>query len=122
MRTHIRILGWLHLVLGAMDLFLALLIFGVFAGIGVLVGMGGEPVGFLVTGLIGTLLGGLMGLTAVPNFLAGWGLLQHRNWARWLALLLGALNVFKFPWGTAVGVYTFVVLLDDESKAVFGAL
>lgn len=119
MRTHIRVLGWLHLILGAIDLFLALAFFGLFAGIGVLAGMGGEPVSFLASGLIGTVLAGIIALTALPNFLAGWGLLSYRNWARWLAIILGALNVFKFPWGTAVGIYTFVVLLDDESKAIF---
>lgn len=122
MRTHIRVLGWLHLVLGAIDLLLALGIFGLFAGIGVLAGMGGEPVGFLVTGIMGTIIGSIMALTAIPNFLAGWGLLNYQNWARWLALILGALNFFKFPWGTAACVYTFVVLLDDESKAAFGAV
>lgn len=121
MRTHIRVLGWLHLVLGVVDLLLALAVFGLFAGIGLLAGAGGEPAGFIVGGALATVIGGIMALTAVPNFLAGWGLLNHRNWARWLALILGALNVFKFPWGTAVGVYTFVILLDDESKVIFGA-
>jgi hypothetical protein len=121
MQTHIRILGWLHLVLGIIDLFLALAIFGVFAGIGLLAGLGGEPVALVLGGAVGTVVAGIMALTAVPNFLAGWGLLSHRNWARWLALILGTLNLLKFPWGTAVGVYTYVVLLDDESKRTFGA-
>lgn len=121
MRTHIRILGWLHLALGVIDLVLALAVFGLFAGIGLLAGAGGEPAGFIVGGALATVVGGIMALTAIPNFAAGWGLLGHRNWARWLALILGALNLFKFPWGTAVGVYTLVILLDDESKVIFGA-
>jgi len=121
MRSHIPVLGWLHLILGALDLLLALMIFGLFAGIGALASLGGEPASLLVTGAMGTVLGGIMVLTAIPNFLAGWGLLQRQNWARWLALILGVLNLFKFPWGTAIGVYTFVVLLDDETKAAFGA-
>lgn len=122
MRTHIRVLGWLHLALGAVDLVLALAVFGLFTGLGLLAGAGGEPVGFVIGGAVATVAAGLMALTAVPNFLAGWGLLNHRGWARWLALVLGALNVFKFPWGTAVGIYTFVVLLDDESKVIFDAV
>ena len=121
MRTHIRVLGWLHLVLGVLDLLLALAMFGLFAGIGLLAGMDGEPGGLVMGGILGTILAGIVTLTAIPNFLAGWGLLQYRNWARWLTLILAALNIFKFPWGTAVGIYTFVILLDDESKAIFGA-
>ena len=121
MHTHIRVLGWLHLALGLVDLLLALAAFGILAGVGALMGGANGPLGFLLGGVVASVVGGIMALTALPNFLAGWGLLEHRNWARWLALILGALNFFKFPWGTAVGVYTFVILLDDDSRAIFGA-
>lgn len=119
MRTHITILGWLQVALGLFDLLIALIAFGVLAGLGMLGGLSGEPISFIVGGVVGTVVGGFVALTALPNILAGVGLLAHRNWARVLALILGALNLLKFPYGTVLGVYTFWVLLNDRAKLVF---
>lgn len=121
MRTHVTILGWLQILMGILDLLLALLLFGVFAGIGALVGLGGDPSGVLVGGFLATLLGGIVALTALPNLLAGWGLLRHRGWGRILALVVAVVNGLKFPWGTAFAIYTLWVLLDDRTKALFDA-
>ena len=118
MTTHVKLLGWLQILLGVVDLILAVTIFGVFAGVGALLGItGGE--GAPLFGFLGTLLGGLMALTGVPNVLAGAGLLARAGWARVLALVLGVLNVFKVPWGTALALYTFWVLLSDEGRRLF---
>lgn len=119
MTTHVNILGWLQVLLGVLDLLLALAIFGVFAGVGALVGISGDGGGVLF-GVLGVVLGGLMALTGIPNVLAGFGLLARANWARILALILGVLNLLKFPWGTALAIYTFWVLLDDETRRMFG--
>lgn len=119
MRNHVRILGWLQILLGVLDLLMGLAIFGIFAGIGVVGGLSGELSVPLVSGAIGTVVASVIGLTAIPNLIAGFGLLGHRNWARILALVLGALNALKFPWGTALAVYTFWVLMDDRTRRLF---
>jgi len=119
MQTHVRVLGWLHLGLGALDLLLALGLFGLFAGMGALGALAGDFGAGLVAGGIGIAIGILVVLTGIPNLLAGIGLLGYARWARWLALVLGALNVFKFPYGTALAVYTFWVLLHDDTKRLF---
>ncbi|HSM37171.1 MAG TPA: hypothetical protein VK837_12285 [Longimicrobiales bacterium] len=121
MHTHVRILGWLHLGLGALDLLLAVGVFGLFAGVGALGVLSGDPGAGFAAGGLGLAVGLLVALTAVPNLLAGAGLLARASWARWLALVLGALNAFKFPYGTALAVYTFWVLMNDETKPLFGA-
>lgn len=121
MRTHVAILGWLQILMGILDLLLGLVLFGVIAGIGALSILGGDPSGVVVGGVVGTILGGLVALTAVPNLLAGWALLRHHNWGRILALFLAVLNGLKFPWGTAFAIYTLWVLLDDGTKALFDA-
>ena len=64
-------------------------------------------------------------VTAIESFvllIAGVGLLKYRNWARILAIILGGfkvLNITAFPISTAVGIYTLVVLLSDESSTLF---
>lgn len=119
MSTHVRVLAWLHIALGALDLLVALGVFVLFAGLGAFGALFGDPGAALASGGIAVVIGFVVALTAVPNLLAGMGLLAHANWGRWLAILLGAVNVFKFPYGTALAVYTFWVLLNDQTRPLF---
>lgn len=119
MRSHVDILGWLHVALGVLDLLMAMVLFGLFAGVGVIAALSGEPGATLIGPVLGTVVGGLVAITAIPNFLAGFGLLAWKGWARILALLLALLNGLKFPWGTAFAVYTWWVLMDEEVQGGF---
>ena len=104
MRNHIRILGWLHIAMGVIDLLFGLAMVGLFSGIGVL---SGDPTAFGMMSLMGGFVGTLALIVAVPNFIVGVGLL--RDWGGWVlvfAVVLALLNLTKVPWGTAVGLYT----------------
>ena len=57
----------------------------------------------------------------IVDIVAGWGLLQHKSWARILAIILGIINLVFFPIGTALGIYTLWVMFNDEAKALFEA-
>ncbi len=105
MRKHVRILGWLQLILGILDLLMGLAAFGMLSGIGVL---SGDITAFGALSLLGGFVGVFMLIMALPNLLVGIGLL--RNWGGWvivLAVILGIFNLAKFPWGTAIALYTF---------------
>ena len=119
MRTHVTVLGWLQILLGILDLLLAAAVFGLFTAFGLLAGAGGAEVLPWLGPAIGTFVGFVVGLTGLPNLLAGIGLLAGKGWARILALVLAVLNLLKFPWGTALAAYTFWVLLDDRTKRWF---
>ena len=62
-------------------------------------------------------LGGL----ATPGVIAGYGLLKRKSWARVLAIVIGILNLVNFPIGTAIGVYTIFVLMQEEATDFFAA-
>ena|SRR5688572_23569790 len=105
MRKHVKILGWLHIILGCIDLLIGLTAFGILTGIGAL---SGDIMGFGVMSAIGGFVGIIMLIMAIPNFICGLGLL--RNWGGWvlvLAVILGVFNLFKIPYGTAIAFYTF---------------
>lgn len=105
MRKHVRILGWLHIVLGFIDLCIGLISFGVLSGIGAL---SGDIAAFGILSVIGGFAGAFMLIMALPNFLCGLGLL--RNWGGWviiLAVVLGLFNLMNVPVGTAIALYTF---------------
>ena len=105
MQTHVRILGWLQIVQGIIDLLIGLAAFGVISGFGLL---SGDAAAFGIMALIGGFAGAFMLIMALPNLVCGIGLL--RNWGGWvlvLAVVLGLFNVLKFPYGTAIALYTF---------------
>lgn len=115
MRTHVNVLGWLYIILGVLGILGAMVAFGVMSGIGLLSG-DIQAFGFL------TLLGGLAGIyltiTSIPNIICGIGLLRGwRGWVLVLAVILGILNLPNFPIGTALGVYTFWVVIKLSNAA-----
>ena len=65
------------------------------------------------------LAGGVLGIFAIISIIgiiAGWGLLDHRQWARMLIIVLACLALLNIPFGTALGIYTLWVLLPAESE------
>jgi hypothetical protein len=118
MGKHIILLGWLYIVLSALGLLIALIVFTAVVGGGLI---SGDREAIAITSIVGSVVSGFLVLLSVPGIIAGIGLLKFRPWARMLALVLGILNLFNFPLGTALGVYTIWALLNDESTVVFEA-
>lgn len=123
MAQHVKVLGILHIALGALS---------VLAGIGLLLIMGGIAgiVGWAAHGEdsfiavpilsgIGGVLFVILTLLGLPGIIAGWGLLSFRPWARILTIILSAFDLLHVPFGTALGVYGFWVLLSVEGERLF---
>jgi hypothetical protein len=53
------------------------------------------------------------------NLWAGRALRRREPRGRLAVLWLGALNLFALPFGTALGIYAFWVLLHNETRSVF---
>jgi hypothetical protein len=113
---HVRLLAWLHILSHALFLIIGIFVFVLLTGLGL---VSGEGDALAVMGIIGIFVGGLMLVLALPGLLAGYGLLKRRSWGRLLALIVGLLNLLNFPLGTALGVYTLWVLMQDGAAAYF---
>jgi hypothetical protein len=50
---------------------------------------------------------------------AGWGLWEHTGWGRILAIISAILNLIKFPFGTALGIWTLVLLLGYRNTSLY---
>jgi len=118
MATHVRILGWLHLIYGALGLCMAFLVFA-----GSMVGalFSGSVMGMLGAGFGGAFAAAFIALLSIPGLVAGYGLLKFRPWARTLTIVLAVFELIRFPLGTIVGVYSLWVLLSSEGAAQFQA-
>jgi hypothetical protein len=106
---------------GGLGLLLAVGILGGSLAIGSLMGLGGDEA--LLPMHIVALAGGLIAfftlVIAGLSLAVGIGLLERKHWARTLGLIFAALSLFHLPFGTALGLYAFWVLLKPETEALF---
>jgi hypothetical protein len=124
MKQHVSILGVLYIVFGCLGLlgaFALLLLFGGAAGI---VGMVAhdEPdaaVAVPILGGVGVVVSVFIAVLSLPGLIVGIGLTKFRRWSRMGGVVLSALNLLNFPFGTALGAYGLWVLLSKESEPLF---
>jgi hypothetical protein len=55
-------------------------------------------------------------------FVAGWGLLERKQWGRAVAVVAAIFSLFKFPLGTALGTWTLVVLFGYRNTTLYDQL
>lgn len=123
MRSHVNLLGLLQLTWGGMGLLLGASLLLLAAGAAAIARQPeADP---LTAGAMSLLL--VIFATAVA--LGGWAsvwtgraLRQHRSPGRTGALLLALLNLFVLPFGTALAIYTFWVLLHNDARALFESM
>ena len=118
MEQHIKILGWLYIVSGALGMVIGVVVFLV---MGIAGAASGEAGAALAAGGIGIFVALLIAVMCLPSIIAGWGLLKRKSWSRMLAIVLGALSLLSIPVGTALGVYTIWALTKPESQELLNA-
>jgi hypothetical protein len=59
---------------------------------------------------------------AAASIAAGRGLRRREHWSRLVALILSLINLFVVPFGTALGIYAFWVLLRERSRQLLGVV
>jgi len=123
MAQHVKILGILHIVFGALVVLAGIIVLIVMGGIAGFVGASDQSAD---TQAAVPLLGGIGGLVFVicaiiglPGLIGGIGLIQYKAWARILVIVLSALDLLNIPLGTALGIYGFWVLLNKDTEQMF---
>jgi hypothetical protein len=116
MDAHVRFLGKASIAFGIFAAVGALAVLIRFGGFG---GLWRWAEGFSGIGLPVTLSVTLHLLVAIPSIVAGRGLLLFRPWARWLDVILSAVNFLNLPFGTMLSVYGFWVLTQHETEPLF---
>lgn len=53
---------------------------------------------------------------------AGFGLMERAPWGRVVAIVAAILSILKFPFGTALGIWTLVVLLGYRNSTLYEQL
>ena len=116
MEKHITILGVLYIVCSALGILVAMVVFVAVAGGGLI---SGDHEVMAITAGIGTVIALFLVILSVPGIIGGIGLLNRKEWARILVLVLGFLQLLNIPIGTALGIYTIWALMNRDMLPLF---
>lgn len=121
MEVHVKLLGWLLIgsaVLTGLTSTLVFMAGGLMRVVPIpvevepMLGMDLGPVVSIIVLITAATILAVAGLSIA----AGVGILSYQSWGRVMTLIAASLLMFKFPLGTAVGIYAFWVLLSEEGK------
>jgi len=118
LQLHVPVVGWLLIVGHAIFVLVGVFVFLLLTGIGVAMGER-EAMTMMILTTVGTAVGLLLVVLGIPGLVAGAGLLARKPWARILAIVVGILGLVNFPIGSAIGVYTLFVLMQDAATEYF---
>ena len=116
MRTHIKIVGVVNLLYSAIGVLAAagVLLGGIFGSLATL-----NPIVLIVGTVTSAMIAVVIGAISVFGLIAGFALLNHQQWARYVILFVSAMRLFRWPWGTLFGGYSIWVLMHDETRQLF---
>jgi len=118
---HTKYLGWSHIAYGAFFLlFMAfMMLFFVVAMVASMAGPGGEAPPMILFIFVWVFILAIYMAMTIPSFIAGYGLLKKKKWARVWSIISAVIAAMNFPFGTAVCVYTFWFLFSEPGKRIF---
>jgi hypothetical protein len=116
MERHITVVGFLHIAYSVIGLLIGLVLFTMLTGIGIFTE---DDVALTVLTLVGTFLAGLFLVGSIPGIIGGIFLLQRREWARILVIIVSFFDLLHVPLGTLLGAYSIWVLLSADVVAAF---
>jgi len=109
---HLTILSVLMIVY---DSIIFLVGIGFLKGLSFISNLVNDETATLVLSYIGTGIGTLLLIISIPGIIAGIGLAFRKSWSRIVGLIVCAIKLLNLPFGTALGIYGFWVLMQDES-------
>jgi hypothetical protein len=128
MRDHIKILGILNIVMGGLTALLGIVILLLAGGLAGVIAAAlrsslgeGDGSGAIAAPIIATIGLGIavfLLLLAAPSVIGGFGLLHYKRWSRVWMIVVSGFHLLHVPFGTALGVYGLVVLLNEESQRI----
>lgn len=117
--SHLNLLVVFWYVLGALRAIPTIIFIVIAATAGAVLRNQEPPVARIVGPALFIFLAVLFGISSLLALLTAWGLQSRQPWARTFAIVVAFLNVIDIPFGTAVGVYTLVVLMPAEASAEY---
>jgi hypothetical protein len=124
MEQHIKILGILNIVWGAIGALGGVVILMIFGGAYGIVGAVAHQkpeasIALPFIAIVGGVIALLLLVFSAPSIVAGVGLIFFKPWARILAIVVSILHLLNIPLGTVLGIYGLWVLFSPGSESLF---
>lgn len=119
MEKHITVVGMLCIGLSILGILIGGLAFVLLTWVGFTVH---DEEASVILPTVGIIIGTFLFLISVPGIIGGIGLLNRKEWARVLVLIVSAFHLINFPIGTAVGTYSIWVLIQQETIRLFNPI
>lgn len=122
MATHVKVIAAIFLFVGLLWGLFTVIGPAILATLAGVVSTSGDPdaaVGATILGFAGVAVTVFAGLLAAAFLITAWGLLKLKPWARIVGIIMAALCLTSFPFGTAFGIYALIILFKKETEALF---
>ncbi len=117
MQDHVKVIGILWIIFGSFSLLGALILYMILFGVSLIPDIGDVAPGILR--LVGIMVSSFLAILGLPKIIGGVGLLKGREWARILILVVSFLSLINIPFGTALGIYSLIVLFNPQTVKLF---
>jgi len=117
MDKHVDIISILWIVSGSLGILLAIFLFWLLWGITFIPNIGYEAT--YILRLVATWASIFLAVFSAPEIIGGIGLLKRKEWGRILVLVVSFFNLVNFPLGTALGIYSIIILMKEETVKLF---
>ncbi|XOV93932.1 MAG: hypothetical protein ACFHWX_04330 [Bacteroidota bacterium] len=122
METHKRLVSILHIIYGTLSVLIFLIISAIIRSIFPFIleeaMQQGEEVGFAIAGAVLEVLRWIfilvMILGPIPSIIGGIATLYNKSWGLPTLMVSGCLGLLNIPIGTALGIYTIWVFLEEQ--------
>ena len=116
MEKHVTFVAVLNIAFGALGILMGVALFTAIVGGGLI---SGDDQAIAITLVVGSSVAFFFVVLSVPELIGGIGLLKGRGWARILIMIIACIELVQIPFGTAIGIYTLWVMLNDETAKLF---
>ena len=120
MRSHVNLLGLLQLTWGGFGLLLAVSLLLLAGGAAAVArATPTDPMAAGATAVLFVIFATALAAGGWASVWAGRAVRRHRAPGRTVSLVLAVVNLFVLPFGTALAIYTFWVLLHNDARTLF---
>lgn len=120
MTAHLRLLSILQLVWGAMGLLLGVsMLLLALGAVAIGVSASGDRFAAAVTATAFAVFAAVLVVGGVVNAWAGAALRRRDPNGRTVVLVVSVINLFVLPFGTALAIYAYWVLLHNDTRMMF---
>lgn len=117
MEKHINVVAALQIGFSIFGILVAILVYVVLNTVG---NFTDDHEASFVLSIVANAIATFFVILSIPGIIGGIGLFKRKEWARILVLILSVLDLFNFPVGTAVGIYSIWALVQPDVVAQFG--